>query len=359
MVEKVEVVRVGKARRAKLFYLRDRLGKSAKTKEKIGARIIARNSGNWFHAFTIDKGLNDGLAIDMNVIAGGGLVGRIEEIGANWAKVNSIINDNSNVANKNIGILNAEGHKEENILVNRGMITDKLKELFPQARVLRMDADTTKSKDSYEKILSQFANEEADILVGTQMIVKGHDFPKVTLVGVIAADMSLHVGDYRAAERTFQLLTQAVGRAGRGSIPGNAVIQTYQPENYAVNAAAAQDYEAFYEMEIAYRDLMSYPPMSGMLAMLLQSADEELLETEDEKIKLHILEMEIPLLRVTGPTAAVISKLNDIYRRVIYLKHEDTKELYRVREMIEKSVKNEEIHKEIRVEFDENPLYAY
>ena len=238
-------------------------------------------------------------------------------------------------------------------------IEEVVKKEFPQARILRMDMDTTRKKGSYEAILESFAKKEADILIGTQMIVKGHDFAAVTVVGVLLADLSLHGSDYMAAERTFQLLTQAVGRAGRGSVPGNAVIQTYQPENYAVNAAAAQDYETFYEMEIAYRDLMSYPPMSGMLAMLLQSSDEELLEAEAEKIKLRILEMEIPLLRVTGPTAAVISKLNDIYRRVIYLKHEDTKELYRVREMIEKSVKNEEIHKEIRVEFDENPLYAY
>ena len=230
---------------------------------------------------------------------------------------------------------------------------------FPNAKILRMDMDTTRKKGSYEEILESFAKREADILIGTQMIVKGHDFPGVTLVGVLLADLSLHASDYMAAERTFQLLTQAVGRAGRGLDPGNAVIQTYQPEHYAVQKAAAQDYEGFYELEIAYRDLMSYPPMSGMLAMLLQSADEALLEAEAEKIKKRILDMDIPLLRVTGPAPAVISKLSDIYRRVIYLKHEDTKELYRVREMIDGAVKNEIIHKEIRVEFDENPLYAY
>ena len=160
-------------------------------------------------------------------------------------------------------------------------------------------------------------------------------------------------------KRTFQLLTQAVGRAGRGNLPGNAVIQTYQPEHYAVQAAKRQSYEEFYELEIAYRDLMSYPPMSGMMAMLLQSADETLLETEAEKIKQQILQMDIPLLRLTGPTPAVISKISDIYRRVIYLKHEDEKLLYRVREAVDAAVKNEEISKEIRVEFDENPLYAY
>ena len=238
-------------------------------------------------------------------------------------------------------------------------IEEVVRKEFPDAKILRMDMDTTRKKGSYEVILESFSKKEADILIGTQMIVKGHDFPAVTLVGVLLADLSLHASDYMAAERTFQLLTQAVGRAGRGNLPGNAVIQTYQPEHYAVQRAAAQDYEGFYDLEIAYRDLMSYPPMSGMLAMLLQSAEEDLLESESEKIKTMILEMDIPLLRVTGPTPAVISKLSDIYRRVIYLKHEETKELYCVREMIDEAVKNEKISKEIRVEFDENPLYAY
>ena len=238
-------------------------------------------------------------------------------------------------------------------------IEEVVRKEFPDAKILRMDMDTTRKKGSYEAILESFSKKEADILIGTQMIVKGHDFPAVTLVGVLLADLSLHASDYMAAERTFQLLTQAVGRAGRGNLPGNAVIQTYQPEHYAVQRAAAQDYEGFYDLEIAYRDLMSYPPMSGMLAMLLQGADEDILEAESEKIKTMILEMDIPLLRVTGPTPAVISKISDIYRRVIYLKHEDTKELYRVREMIDEAVKNETISKEIRVEYDENPLYAY
>ena len=238
-------------------------------------------------------------------------------------------------------------------------IEEAVKKEFPEARILRMDMDTTRKKGSYEEILSSFAKKEADILIGTQMIVKGHDFPAVTLVGVLLADLSLHTSDYMAAERTFQLLTQAVGRAGRGELPGNAVIQTYQPDHYAVKAAAVQNYEEFYELEIAYRDLMSYPPTSGMMAMLLQSADEALLDAEAGKIKALVLEMDIPLLRLTGPAPAVISKLSDVYRRVIYLKHEDAKELYKVREMMDQLVVNEKIHKEIRVEFDENPLYAY
>ncbi|MDE5932607.1 MAG: primosomal protein N', partial [Lachnospiraceae bacterium] len=135
-------------------------------------------------------------------------------------------------------------------------IEEAVNKEFPGARVLRMDADSTRSKESYEKILSAFADGKADILVGTQMIVKGHDFPNVTLVGILAADLSLNQNDYRAGERTFQLLTQAAGRAGRGEKPGEVVIQTYQPEHYSIVHAANQDYEGFYEEEIVYRELL-------------------------------------------------------------------------------------------------------
>lgn len=231
-------------------------------------------------------------------------------------------------------------------------IEEAVKKVFPKARTLRMDMDTTRKKGSYEAILQSFGKGEADILIGTQMIVKGHDFPSVTVVGVLLADLSLSASDYMAAERTFSLLAQAVGRAGRGKMPGSAFIQTYQPEHYAIKAAADQDYEAFYELEIAYRDLMSYPPMSGMLLVLLMSEKEELLETEAEKIKTQMMEMELPLLRVIGPAPAAIYKLNDIYRRVIYVKHEDSKILYDVRKMIEEKIKDQTISDEIRIEFD-------
>lgn len=228
-----------------------------------------------------------------------------------------------------------------------------VKKEFPEARILRMDMDTTRKKGSYETILESFSKKEADILIGTQMIVKGHDFPAVTVVGVLLADLSLHASDYMAAERTFQLLTQAVGRAGRGRLPGNAVIQTYQPEHYAVQEAARQNYEGFYQLEIAYRELLSYPPMSGMMAMLLQSMEEEVLEKEADRIKEAILKMDIPLLRLTGPAPAAISKISDLYRRVIYLKHEDPNILYRVRDMVENAVKLKKINEKIRVDFSE------
>ncbi len=164
-------------------------------------------------------------------------------------------------------------------------IEELVKRQFPSARVLRMDMDTTKAKDGHEKILETFANEEADILIGTQMIVKGHDFPNVTLVGILAADMSLYSNDYRAGERTFQLLTQAAGRAGRGSSKGEVIIQTYSPQHYSIQMAAAQDYEGFYKEEMDYRELMGYPPVEQLLAVLMTGPDEGMLETAARYLK--------------------------------------------------------------------------
>lgn len=238
-------------------------------------------------------------------------------------------------------------------------IEEMLLKEFPSARVLRMDADTTRNKDSYEKILSQFANEEADILVGTQMIVKGHDFPKVTLVGVIAADMSLHAGDYRAAERTFQLLTQAAGRAGRSTLPGEVVIQTYQPEHYAIVHAANQDYEGFYEEEISYRDLMMYPPVANMMAILVLSNDELTGMAHAQELADAIKQQFArERLYVIGPASASIGKLNDIYRSIIYVKHRDYNMLVRVRDELEALIADKEWNADT-VHFDFNPMSAY
>ena len=238
-------------------------------------------------------------------------------------------------------------------------IEELLHKMYPVARVLRMDADTTKTKDSYEEILSHFANEEADILVGTQMIVKGHDFPKVTLVGILAADMSLHTGDYRASERTFQLLTQAAGRAGRGSLAGEVVIQTYQPDHYAVVHAAAQDYEGFYEEEIAYRDLMMYPPVANMLAVLILSEDEmtgvsHSVELAD-LVRKHFTQNR---MQVIGPAAASIGRIQDIYRNIFYIKHSDYDLLVRAKDVMEAYIAQKEWNTDT-VQFDFNPMSGY
>ena len=241
---------------------------------------------------------------------------------------------------------------------------------FPQARILRMDYDTTRAKDSYEKILQAFSNHEADILIGTQMIVKGHDFSNVTLVGVLAADMSLHVNDFHAAERTFALLTQAAGRAGRGKLPGNVVIQTYDPDHYAIQTAKEQDYEAFYDKEIEYRRLMNYPPVWNMLLIHVTSPDESecgsvaqrVHDTAAQMIS-HIEKSQSPddrhQIQLIGPADATIAKVNDIYRKVIYMKTSDYAALISVKDGIEQAVKADTAIKNANISFDFNPMSGF
>ena len=242
-------------------------------------------------------------------------------------------------------------------------VEQKVKKMFPQANVLRMDADTTKKKDDYERILGSFANREADILIGTQMIVKGHDFPYVTLVGILAADMSLYANDYRAGERTFNLLTQAAGRAGRDSIKGDVVIQTYSPEHYCIQNAASQDYVSFYNEEIACRDLLGYPPCAHMLLVLVESKDEELVKAHSEHLAEYVNHDIINRygnteVNVIGPAEASVSKINDIFRRVVYYKSEDMAKLTQIKDLVELYESNVG-DKRIRVTFDFDPLYGY
>ena len=236
-------------------------------------------------------------------------------------------------------------------------IEDLVKKRFPEAKILRMDMDTTRQKDAHEKILEAFANEAADILVGTQMIVKGHDFPNVTLVGVLAADMSLYTDDYRSGERTFQLLTQAAGRAGRGERPGDVVIQTYDPGHYAIEAAAAQDYEMFYEQETAYREMMGYPPAENLTAVHVSCEDEELLEKGCHYLKEYILRIKgnVPV-QVIGPASPGIDKIRDVYRRVIYLKSPRYDTLVKIKDMMEKYIEINSGFDKMRIQFDFNPM---
>ena len=224
---------------------------------------------------------------------------------------------------------------------------------FPEARVLRMDFDTTRTKDSYEKILASFSRHEADILVGTQMIVKGHDFPDVTLVGVIAADLSLNMDDYHCGERTFQLLTQAVGRAGRGAKLGRAVIQTYQPEHYSIQAAATQDYGKFYKEEMSYRMLMDYPPAAHMMTVFGACQDEELLKKAMYYIEVFIRRVSPKEeLHMIGPAAASVGKVKDVYRQVLNLKHVDMAFLTAVREKLEQYIEINSGFRKIYIQFD-------
>ncbi len=221
-------------------------------------------------------------------------------------------------------------------------IEEMTRKMFPGARVLRMDMDTTSKKGGHEEILSAFGDGEADILIGTQMIVKGHDFPKVTLVGVLAADLSLHAPDYACGERTFQILTQAAGRAGRGADAGNVVIQTYMPEHYSIRTAARQDYEGFYREEMAYRRMLHYPPALGLLTIQAASQKEETLSQAAEKMRWaaeQAGDKETGLfaqgLEITGPVEAPVYKVNDIYRKILYIKHENYGILLRIRKEIE------------------------
>ncbi len=221
-------------------------------------------------------------------------------------------------------------------------VEEKLKDLYPSARILRMDADTTASKDSYEKILSAFANEEADILIGTQMIVKGHDFHKCTLVGILMADMSLNAPDFRAGERTFQLLTQASGRAGRGELAGDVVIQTYDPENYCIEHAAKADYEGFYDEEYGFRQVMNYPPARCMLSVLILSTTEEEAADISEKVRKKIdgykdgnaVNDKALQIKTIGPADAPLAKARDIYRKIIYIKAGDYSLLVKIKDML-------------------------
>lgn len=235
-------------------------------------------------------------------------------------------------------------------------IEQNLYRTFPGIRVLRMDGDTTRQKGSYERILSAFAEGEADVLLGTQMIVKGHDFPNVTLVGVLAADLSLNENDYRAGERTFQLLTQAVGRAGRGSKPGEAVIQTYRPDHYSIQWAAKQDYNAFYEEEILYREMAQYPPVSHMLAVLVTTENRE----EGRKLIQQLSELagKAQDISVIGPSEASIGKINDCYRFVVYCKASEYANLIRVKDEMEKHLDAPGRRTE-NVQFDFDPMDRY
>lgn len=242
-------------------------------------------------------------------------------------------------------------------------IEEKLKSLFPEAGILRMDADTTKNKDSYSSILNSFANGEADILVGTQMIVKGHDFPKVTLVGILAADLSLAGNDYMSGERTFQLLTQAAGRAGRGEISGEVVIQTYQPDHYAVVHSASQNYEDFYAEEVLYRELMGYPPIANMMAVQIYAASEErgnVLAVKLAEIAKTFISQEEVLgtrMMVIGPAPASIGKVNDIFRFVFYVKYQHYDKLVQIKDYLERYLQETELKNET-VQFDFNPMHA-
>lgn len=233
---------------------------------------------------------------------------------------------------------------------------------FPTARVLRMDMDTTRRKHAHEEMLAAFSKGEADILLGTQMIVKGHDYANVTLVGILAADLSLHEQDFRSGEKTFQLLCQAAGRAGRGDKRGDVIIQTYSPEHYSITTAAEHSYENFFKEEYTYRQLMGYPPCAHMLVILVQSGD----ESQSVIVRLRIEKMieqsqvgqEVPV-QILTPGQASLSKLKDVYRQVLYLKHKDKETLLDLKRRLEPVLEKHPMFAGITIQFDFDPLSHY
>ena len=235
-------------------------------------------------------------------------------------------------------------------------VEEEINRLFPEARTLRMDKDTTGRKGAHAAILNKFKQHKADVLIGTQMIVKGHDFNNVTLVGIILADMSLFANDFRAGERTFDLITQAAGRAGRGDKDGNVVIQTYQPEHYAIATAAKQDYEEFFNMEMSYRRLLKYPPVYNMMVLLITSEDKDMAYEASKQLATALKKLGAGMdkLRIIGPGDASISKINDVYRRVIYIKAYGMDNIIKMRQAIDNYNQDG-----VNISVDVNPMSTY
>lgn len=235
-------------------------------------------------------------------------------------------------------------------------VEEEVKKYFNNVRILRMDVDTTRDKHSYERIYNTFKNGEADILIGTQMVSKGLDFKNVTLVGILAADMSINIPDYRAAERTFQIITQVAGRAGRGDKQGEVLIQTYTPQHYSLQYAINYDYEGFYEKEFTVRAMMKYPPFGKLLLINGTSKKEELLKNFMHKITMMIKPLVENCLdiEILGPIPCMISKLKENYRWQIVIKGEfDSYFSKNIKEILYDENKN--VYNDIRISMDINP----
>ena len=234
-------------------------------------------------------------------------------------------------------------------------LEQEINKLFPEAKTIRMDVDTVTKKNSHEDILNKFKNENIDILIGTQMVVKGHHFPNVTLVGVIAADSSLNIDDYRATERTFQILTQVAGRAGREQLEGNVIIQSYNPENFSIQDAKKQDYNLFYNTEIAIRKQLNYPPFCDIILIGFNSLSEkEILEVSNKVFSYLYRNLDNNLFNILKPMPSPIDKIQNRYRWRIIIKgniDEKANEILNncLKEVYEKDYKN------TRISIDINP----
>jgi primosomal protein N' (replication factor Y) len=248
-----------------------------------------------------------------------------------------------------------------------GLGTEKLeatvRKIFPEARVARMDRDTTARKGAIVKLLKGLKDQTTDILIGTQMVAKGHDFPNITLVGIICADLSLSFPDFRAGERTFQLLAQVAGRAGRGSSPGRVVLQTYNPEHFSIIAARDQDFKSFYEQEIHFRNALNYPPFSRMAQLKISGKDPKL--TQNHALQLgdccQRLKTATPSfysgIEIMGPIESSLTKIARRYRWQILLKSRQTKALHQfINQLLAENTSGFH-HRRVRVVIDVDPLF--
>jgi len=238
-------------------------------------------------------------------------------------------------------------------------IEDEIKKYFEGSTVIRMDMDTTTYKNSHEDILNTFRENNINILVGTQMIAKGHDFPNVTLVGVLAADSMLNTGDYRATERTFQLITQVAGRAGRGNVAGRVVIQTYNVENYSIQCASEQDYKGFFEKEIMVRRKLLYPPFTNIGSIVLSGVNERMVYSKAVGVRKFLDEYfsdSKDSVDVLGPSRASVSKIKNKYRWRINIKCEDMEKLIDVLTKVSDKFYAPSGNNNISISVDINPV---
>ena len=248
-----------------------------------------------------------------------------------------------------------------------GLGTEKIestvKTLFPDATVARMDRDTTRRKGSIIKILKGLRNQTIDILVGTQMVAKGHDYPNITLVGIICADLSLNFPDFRAAERTFQLLAQVAGRAGRGSVPGNVILQTYNPNHSSILYATAQDFQAFYNDEIGFRENLNYPPFSRMVQLKISGKNKEKTRHHAQALGDLCFDLKrsdrsfLRSLEILGPIEAPIPKIAKYYRWQIFLKGQNVKPLHRFLHKMWFENRAAILNRDVKVVLDVDPFF--
>lgn len=230
-------------------------------------------------------------------------------------------------------------------------VEEELNNIFPSARVLRMDYDTTSRKGMHEEMINSFKNHEYDILLGTQMVAKGLDFSLVTLVGVINADTSLNIPDFRSSENTFSLLSQVAGRSGRSDKSGKVIIQTFNPDHYAISFVKKHDYLSFYEKEMSIRRQLKYPPYFYLCNIRISGKDSSYVFGESIKIK-NSLERNLKNYIILGPTASTLFRINNIFRYNIVLKYKNSKELYII---LEKIIEHYKSNGKIKVDIDFNP----